>query len=77
LCSASTAQTGKFDGTIIVVAEPKAITVKSRSSISRAGALHAWSQLDSRQKMNRHRLQAGRPVTVHHVRWSHLAVKVV
>ncbi len=66
-------KTDKFQGTV-VVAGPKAITVKSHDNIYVVRTFHYSIQLE--QKMLRKKPESGKKVTVHYVRGSDLAVKV-
>ena len=66
-------KTDKFEGTV-VVAGPKAITVKSQYNIYMVRTFHYSAELE--QKLLRKKPEAGKKVTVHYVRGSDLALKV-
>ena len=66
-------KTDKFKGTVVVVGL-KAITVKNRDNIYLVRTFKYSPELE--QKMLRRKPEAGKMVTVHHVRGSDLALKV-
>ena len=66
-------KTDKFQGTVVVVG-PKAITVKSLQNIYLVRTFRYSAELE--KKLQRHKPEAGKKVTVHYVRGTDLALKV-